>query len=137
MNAIEPYLFFNGNCREAMHFYASVFGGKLDLMTFAEGPPEVQAGGDRILHSRLAEGAFVLMASDPPPGQPVGVGGNCALFLNCKSSEEQDRFFSALGQGGRVTLALQDTFWGSRFGMLFDRFGVQWMLSYPLEQTKA
>ena len=134
MNAIEPYLFFNGNCREAMNFYAGVFGGKLDMMTYADAPTPMP-GGDRILHARLAEGAFVVMASDPPPGQPVGVGGNFALSLACGSSEEQDRFFGALSEGGRVTMPLQNTFWGARFGMLFDRFGVQWMLSYPIEQS--
>lgn len=129
MNAIEPYLFFNGNCRDAMNFYAGVFGGKLYLMTYAEAPSDPHGGGDRILHARLADGAFVLMASDPPPGQSVGVGGNFAMSLQCESHAEQDRFFAALSEGGRVTMPLQNTFWDARFGMLFDRFGTQWMLS--------
>lgn len=135
MNAVEPYLFFNGNCREAMNFYAGVFGGKLDMMTYADAPTNVPDGNDRILHARLAEGAFVIMASDPPPNQPVGVGGNFALSLTCKDTEEQDRYFHALSEGGRVTMPLQNTFWGARFAMLFDRFGTQWMLSYPLQQS--
>lgn len=134
MNAIEPYLFFNGNCREAMNFYAGVFGGKADFMTYAEAPAADQhGGGERIMHARLTEGAFSLMASDPPPGQSVGVGGNFALSLNCQNHADQDRLFAGLSAGGRVTMTLQNTFWGVRFGMLFDRFGTQWMLSSPLK----
>ena len=133
MNAIEPYLFFNGNCRDAMSFYADVFGGKLHLMTYAEAPSDPQGGGDRILHASLDDGAFTLRASDGPPGQSVGVGGNFALSLHCDTQERQDSLFAALADGGRTIMPLQNTFWGARFGMLFDRFGTQWMLNLPLK----
>ena len=135
MKAIEPYLFFNGDCREAMNFYVSVFGGELSLMTYAEAPSDLHQGGDRILHARLSEGEFSLRAADYPPNQSVGVGGNCALFLECANEVDQDRIFAALSEGGRVTLPVQNTFWGARFAMLFDRFGTQWMLSYTLESA--
>lgn len=133
MQSIQPYLFFNGNARQAIEFYASVLGGKLFMMTYGEGPHCPEGAADRIMHASLTEGTFALMTSDPPPNAPVGVGGNFALSLNCTSAEEQDRLFAALSAGGRVTMPLQDTFWQARFAMLFDRFGVQWMLSLPNE----
>ena len=135
MKAIEPYLFFNGNCREAMDFYAGVLGGALYLMTYGEAPSDPHQGGGRILHARLSDGEFSLRAADYPPNQPVGVGGNCALSLECANEADQDRIFAALSEGGRVTLPVQNTFWGARFAMLFDRFGTQWMLSYSLESA--
>ena len=136
MKPLQPYLYFNGKCGEAMNFYASVFGGKLNLRTYAEAPNDPHNGGDRIMHAHLNEGELDLMASDAPIGQPVGVGGNFALSVQCESAEIQDGFFAALAEGGRIAMPLQDTFWGARFGMLFDRFGTQWMLNYPLEMPK-
>ena len=131
MQAIQMYLFFSGNCREAMNFYAGVLSAKLDLMLYGDGPapcPEGSAG--RVMHANLsAEGESLLTASDAPANQPLPVGNNFSLSLNCKSREDQERLFAVLSEGGQVRQPLQDTFWGAHFGMLQDKYGVGWMLS--------
>ena len=131
MKAFQTYLNFDGDTREAMTFYQRCLGAELSVQTFAdakmEGPPGT---GDRVLHARLTSGAATLMASDTMPGMPFTPGNNFAVNIDCSSAEEVDRFFAALGEGGRVTMPLQDTFWGARFGMLVDRFGVAWMFNF-------
>ena len=131
MQALQPYLFFNGNCREAMEFYAGALNGTLRMMTYAEGPNPPVEGGARVMHAHLAApNGVVLMASDPMPGQVLVEGKNFCLSLFCDSREEEERLFVALSDGGQVRQPLQDTFWGAHFGMLYDRFGITWMLSY-------
>ena len=133
MQALQPYLFFNGNCREAMEFYAVALGGKLNMMTYAESPNPPAEMGELIMHAHLAAGnGVVLMASDPMPGQVLSEGKNFSLSLFCDSREEEERIFAALTEGGEVRQPLQDTFWGAHFGMLYDRYGITWMLSYNL-----
>jgi PhnB protein len=131
MKEIITYLNFDGNCREAMQFYERCIGGELHLTPFSEVPGNHPEGAkDRTIHARLAKGSAVLMASDTMPGMPFKVGNNFAICLNCESLEETERFFSALGEKGKVTMPLQDTFWGARFGMLTDQFGVNWMFNF-------
>ena len=130
MQAIQPYLFFNGNCREAMEFYAEVLGGKLGVITYEQGPNPPNEGSHLIMHATLTSGAVVLLASDPPPDQTMPTGRNFALSLACESREEEERLFAALGEGGKVLQPLQHTFWEAYFGMLEDKFGVMWMLSH-------
>jgi len=137
MKEITAYLNFDGNCREAMTFYQQCLGGELFVMTFGEGasqgafeaPPEAR---DRVLHARLANGATVVMASDTMPGMPFREGNNVWLSLNCDSVDEVRKVFDALGAGGREVMAPHDSFWGARFAMLTDRFGMDWMLSHEL-----
>jgi PhnB protein len=128
------YLNFDGNCREAMTFYGKCLGAEPNFTTFAQGPPEVAAmaknAADRILHTELHSGPVVLMASDTMPGMPFVRGNNFSISLTCDTLAEMERLFAALGEGGKVTMAMHDAFWGGRFGMLADQFGVQWMLSY-------
>ena len=136
MQNIQPYLFFNGNCREAMEFYAQALEGKLSMMTYAEGPNAPAEGRDRIMHANIiTNDGSALMASDPMPGQTVAEGKNFSLSVACKSREEEERLFAALSEGGQVRQPLQDTFWGAHFGMLYDRFGVTWMLSHHAGQS--
>jgi len=101
---------------------------------FSAGPPEVLAAAktapDRILHSELHSGPVVLMASDTLPGMPFQRGNNFSISLTCESLPEMERLFAALGENGKVTMAMHDAFWGGRFGMLTDRFGISWMLSF-------
>lgn len=131
MIAITPYLNFSGNCREAMEFYARALGGELWKMTFGESPMESpEEAKDLILHaSVMVKGAPVVMASDTPPGMVLEAGNNVSLAVKCESAGEAERLFAALSEGGVVTMPLQETFWAERFGMLKDRFGVQWMLN--------
>ena len=93
---------------------------------------EMPGGEDRVLHARLTKGSVVLMASDSQPGMPVTVGNNVWLSVDCESEGEQDRMFSALSEGGQVVMPLDKTFWGARFGMLKDKFGLGWMFNLEL-----
>ena len=130
MKAINAYLNFDGNCGEAMSFYAQCLGAELTLQTFADAKMTAAPGAEsRIIHARLTKGAQELMASDTMPGMPFNQGNNFSVSIDCESYAEQDRFFRALGAGGRTTMPLQDTFWGARFGMLVDRFGISWMFN--------
>lgn len=130
MKAIQPYLFFNGNCREAMEFYSAALGSKLDMMPYGHGTKSDPADSERVMHSNIsAPDGSAIMASDVPTQQPVPEGRNFAVSIACDSREEQTRIFTALSAGGTVAMPLQDTFWGAHFGMLEDRFGVKWMLS--------
>ena len=131
MKELVTYLNFDGNCRDAMKFYERCLGGELHMMPFAEAqfdyPKEAK---DRILHARLTKGSAVLMASDTMPGMPFKQGNNFSISIHCESVQELERLFTALGEGGKVTMPLQDTFWGARFGMITDQFGVNWMFNF-------
>lgn len=133
MKAFQPYLNFDGNAREAMTFYQKCLDAELFLQSFEEAGFDAPAGsGERIMHARLTRGPAVLMASDTMPGSRFTAGNNFSVNIECESIPEIERLFAAFGDGGTVTMPLQDTFWGARFGMLTDRFGVQWMFNYEL-----
>lgn len=128
-----PYLNFDGNCRQAMEFYKQCFGGELSVMTFGgskehfEAPP---GSDDRILHSALQTGTFLLMASDSMPGMPFTVGSNVSVLVVCDSDDEVGKYYDALKAGGHDVMPPADAFWGARFAMCADKFGVNWMLSH-------
>jgi PhnB protein len=133
----NPYLIFNGNCRDAMQFYEKCLNGKLQLMTFADAPPmpgseQAHTGGkDLIMHAHLASGPVVLMASDTQPNMPVKQADNFSININCESADEAERLFNAFSQGAqRITMPLAETFWAAKFGMLTDKFGIGWMFNY-------
>jgi PhnB protein len=136
MKAFQPYLNFDGNAAEAMKFYQKCTGGQLDIQTFGDvkmpGPPGSE---NRVVHARLTNGpAAVVMASDTMPGQPFTTGTNCWVNVDCETVEEIERLFKAFAEGGKVTMELADQFWGARFGMLTDKFGVQWMFNCELKK---
>lgn len=131
MKDFTIYLTFDGNCREAMEFYAKCLEAELNVTPFSEGQCDVpKEASDRIMHARLTKGSAVLMASDTAPGMPFQQGDNFSICVNCESLQEIERLFTAIGENGRVTMQLQDTFWGARFGMLSDRFGINWMFNF-------
>jgi PhnB protein len=135
MAQINPYLTFDSNCREAMEFYKQCFGGELFFQTFADAPMEsTEETKNRIMHARLQNGDLMLMASDSMPGHPVTPGTNVTLSIHPTSDEETTMFFSALSEDGKITMPLQDTFWGARFGMLTDKFGFNWMINFEKEK---
>lgn len=131
MKSLNPYIDFGGRCREALAFYRDCFGGEvLALMTYADARIEVPpAFADNVLHSEFRSDQIHFMASDGRADQPATVGSNIMLALTFSDLAEQEATFARLAAGGQVTLALHDAFWGDRFGMLVDRFGLQWMLS--------
>lgn len=130
MKSFNPYLNFDGNAREAMTFYAKAFGEELYAQTFAEANMNPPGAENRLVHARIGSGSAVLMASDTPPGMPVKQGNNYHINIDCESEAEIEKLFDALGEDGKITMPLQDTFWGARFGMLTDKFGVNWMFNF-------
>jgi PhnB protein len=131
MKSTNTYLTFDGNCREAMEFYAKCVDGQLDIMPFSsapfDSPPEAK---NRIVHARLTKGPFLLMASDTMPGHAFLQGNNFSVSIECESEDETKKLFAALGQSGKITMELQDTFWGAYFGMITDKFGINWMFNF-------
>ncbi|MEP6939304.1 MAG: VOC family protein [Rudaea sp.] len=132
MSTLNPYVFFNGNCAEAMRFYADIIGGKLDILTHADAPAEAQSppgSAHLVMHARLANEGFELMASDDMPnGNYAGMHG-FYLSVNFADVAQGGRVFAALAEGGEVRLAFGKTFWAEGFGMLRDRFGTPWMVN--------
>ena len=136
MRQINAYLNFDGNCRDAMSFYAQCFGANLDVMPFSEMPGTRPEGTEhRVMHAAISKGGSVLlMASDTAPGD-FTQGNNFWLNVQCDTTDELERLFTVLGEGGAVKMPLHDAFWGSRFGMLTDRYGVNWMFNCELKQS--
>ncbi|HEY3935605.1 MAG TPA: VOC family protein [Gemmatimonadales bacterium] len=132
MLTMEPYLYFDGNCGEAMRFYAKLFGGNLDIMSHADSPIADQvpaANRDRIMHARLDIDGRILMASDALAGHSYSGMHGFSIALSYPDPVEAKRVFTALSEGGRVTMPLQKTFWIELFGMVVDRFGAPWMIN--------
>ncbi|HVF81977.1 MAG TPA: VOC family protein [Flavisolibacter sp.] len=136
MATINSYLNFDGNTEQAFSFYKSVFGGEYAMvMRYKDAPQENQMGekdGEKIMHMALPIGEHaVLMGSDWPEayGKPIE-GSNVSLSISADSKEEADKVFNGLSAGGQVKMPMENTFWGSYFGMLKDKFGFNWMVSY-------
>jgi PhnB protein len=139
MALVNPYLTFNGNCEEAFTFYRSVFGGEFPYIgRFKDMPPTdgmnvPESEGEKIMHVSLQISKETsLMGSDSSEafGQATVVGNNFSISINAESEEEADKLFNALAEGGQIKMPLGKTFWGSYFGMLTDKFGIAWMMSY-------
>lgn len=132
---IRPYLTFDGNCREAFEFYRMVFGTDFQVFTtFGEGPDSagfVEEKKDEVMHCTLPIGSGVLMGSDRGDSSyELIVGNNFSLSVVADSEEQCEEWFTQLARDGTINMPLQDTFWGSYFGMCADKFGVSWMVSY-------
>ena len=130
MKGAITYLNFDGNCREAMTFYGKCLQADPNFTPFSAGPPVVKTAPDRILHAELTSGPVVLMASDTLPGMSFQAGNNFSICIDCETQPEMERLFAALSENGKVTMPLHDAFWGGRFGMFTDQFGISWMLSF-------
>ena len=128
---IQPYLFFDGRCDEALAFYQKALGAKVEmLMRFKENPsPAANPPGsdDKVMHSCIRIGDAAVMASDGNcTGKPSFQG--FSLSLTAKDVPEARRLFAALGEGGQVQMPFAQTFFSPGFGMVADRFGVSWMV---------
>ena len=130
---VQPYLFFDGRCQEALDYYVSALGAKVEMaMKFKDSPepPDqkmAQVSGDNIMHASFRIGDTVLMASDGfGKGKPVFQGVSLSLAVN--SVADADRYFSALAKGGTIQQPLTKTFFAPSFGMVTDKFGVPWMV---------
>jgi len=129
--SLSPYIGFAGNAREAMEFYRSVFGGELQASTYADfQASEDPADQDRLMHSQLTlPNGLLLMASDSPSAMPASEGSRIQIALFGEDDAELSRWFAALAEGGETPMPLTDSPWGDRFGMLVDRYGVEWMVN--------
>ena len=142
MPSINPYLSFNGNAEEAFNFYRSVFGGEFAaVMRFKDSPPQYQGSekeSEKIMHIALPIGkGNMLMASDVPEAYPEPVAGSgYSISVTADSEQDAKKIFDGLSEGGKVTMPLDKAFWGALFGMLSDKFGVQWMVSYDYNRQQ-
>ncbi|AIQ12222.1 VOC family protein [Paenibacillus durus] len=133
--AVDAYLNFNGNCREAVEFYVQAFGTEEPkLMTFGEAPPSPEyplpdEAKNLIMHTRLNIFESNVMFSDTFPGMPFVVGNNISLAIVTDDKDALQSAFDKLKEGGKVGMELQETFWSKCYGSLSDKFGVEWQFN--------
>jgi PhnB protein len=132
---VEPYLFFEGRCEEALEYYKRALGAEVTmLMRYKEAPDAPPPGmlppgsGNKVMHASLSIGGATVMASDGSCSGKPGFQG-MSLSISLTSEAEADRLFAGLADGGKVDMPLGRTFWSPRFGMVTDRFGVAWMIN--------
>ena len=135
---VQPYLSFEGRAQEAIDFYKSALGAKVDvIMHFKDAPPEVQSqmspgSKDKIMHAAFHIGDTQVMATDGECSGKSSFSG-IKLTLNATSNGEAEKLFNALAQGGKVNMPMSETFCAHRFGIVADKFGVGWMVLNPKE----
>ncbi len=138
MATTNTYLNFNGNCEEAFNFYKSVFGGEFTYIgRFGEMPQSEEykvpeADKNKVMHVSLPIGTSILMGSDCGGewAPTFKQGNNFSVSITATSKEEADKIFNALSLVGQITMPMNQTFWGDYFGMLTDKFGINWMMSF-------
>ena len=131
---VEPYLFFEGCCEEALNFYVQTLDAEITFMMYFKDSPEPEScpdgGEDKVMHANLRIGDTTIMASDGRcEGTPDFQG--FALSLSPTTDEDARRIFNALLEGGEMLMPLEKTFWSPLFGMVKDRFGMIWMINMP------
>lgn len=131
---LNPYLMFDGKCREAMEFYKSIFGGELTMQTFGEaGAPVSDAAKDQMMHADLQSDSLRLMASDGGTGtgttDPISIGNNISISLSGEDEDKLTNYFNGLTKDGKTDQPLVKAPWGDTFGMLTDKFGIHWMVN--------
>jgi PhnB protein len=135
---LNPYLIFDGTAGEAIKLYETALGAKTESVSHfsdvpgGEAKPETK---DRVVHALLRVGAGTLMISDNRPEDPPALAGNVHVCLDFEDAADMETKFTALAVGGKIAMPPQDTFWGARFGMLTDAFGIQWMLNCTTKPT--
>src|SRR5262245_6949023 len=129
MKTLTPYLNFHGCCEAALNFYVQAFGGRItELKRFSEAPQMKHPEGDDVMHARFEAEGVRLMASDGHKDAAKGTS-RFGLSVELDDNAELDRIFNKMSEGGQVTMPLERQFWGARFGMLTDKFGVDWMFN--------
>ena len=137
---VQPYLFFDGRCDEALEFYKQALGAEVErLMRFKDSPEPAACPGaapDKVMHASFRIGGTCLMASDGRCEGKTSFQG-FALSLSVATETDAEKRFAALAKGGQVQMPLAKTFFSLRFGMVTDRFGVTWMVIVPAEEHRA
>ena len=128
---LNPYLSFKDNAREAMEFYASVFGGKLEVRTFKEyQASQDPSEDDKVMHAMLeAENGFVIMGADTPSSMEYDPGARISLSLSGDDEAELRGYWDKLRVGGAEVMPLEKAPWGDTFGMLRDKYGIDWLVN--------
>lgn len=128
---LNPYLGFKDNAREAMQFYHAVFGGNLEQHTFKEYHASQDPGEDeKIMHSSLeADNGITFMAADTPQGMEYKPGSSMSMSLSGDNDAELSGYFEKLSEGGTIVMPLELAPWGDKFGMVTDRFGIDWLVN--------
>jgi PhnB protein len=142
MATTNTYLVFNGNCEDAFNYYKSIFGvefgyfGRFGEMAESEGYKVSDAFKNQVMHVSLQIGNSILMGSDCGEEQASFFvqGNNFSVSITADSKEEAEKLFNGLAEGGTITMPLNTTFWGDYFGMLTDKFGVNWMVAFNEQQ---
>ena len=146
MLGIKPYIAFKGNCEEAINFYKDKLGAEvLFSQTYGESPMADKAGPDqqnKIMHTSIKIGDSVIMACDNvfDAQNPTTVGNNISLAIGGDDATAADGMFNSLSDGATIIMPMQETFWAERFGMLTDKFGINWMFNVEKpheDQAKA
>ena len=136
----EPYLFFSGNCEEALNFYKDIFGGDVkQLSRWKDAPSDMGMppnSGDKIMHASFVSPSIKFMCADARPTTQYGEG-RISLSIGTTDADEAKRVFERLGKGGKIEMQLEKTFWGALFGMLTDKYGIDWMVNCQLEPMPA
>lgn len=138
---LEVYLNFKNQAADAIAFYETVFDVTSEgVMTFADAPedpenPTPEAWKDLIINASMTIEGVPVMFSDVPDGMGMSFveGNNISLVISTEDEEKIDRIFNRLAEGGKVTMPLGETFWSKKYGMLVDKFGINWMLNYYVE----
>jgi PhnB protein len=133
---LTPYIHFQGNAEEAMTFYAEALGGSIIAINrYGDSPmPSDEDYKNKVIHGRVQFGDNILMISDTFKGTTVTTDGNIQLSVEITEEGQIDEVFKKMSEGGTVTMELQNQFWGARFGMLKDKFGVSWMFNHELKR---
>ncbi|MCL1976179.1 MAG: VOC family protein [Firmicutes bacterium] len=137
---LEMFINFNGNCREAVEFYAKVFKSTVNnLMTYGDAPPDPaysvpEADKNRILYAGIPFGGMTVMFMDYPAASPMTMGENIHPTISTDNKDEVTRLFNELKDGGEVFMELGQTFFSEWYGMVKDRFGVTWQILHYTRQ---
>ena len=133
------YVTFAGNCEEALNFYKEALGGEiLQVSHMGDGQMEVPENvKGKVMHARLKIGEDVLYMSDTLDPSSVKQGNNVSLSLEIEDTGKLESLFNRLSAGGAVKMPLEDTFWGARFGMFTDKFGIHWMMNCQLKKEPS
>ncbi len=131
MKTFNPYLCFKGRCEEALNFYKEALNGEtLELQRYGDSPmATTEEQKNWLMHGELRAEGIVIMAADDASATTPTSGGAIHLNINFTDLAEQEKAFNALSAGGTIIMALDDTFWGARFGMFVDKFGIHWMMN--------
>lgn len=133
---LAPYITYQGNCQEAIDFYKAVFDAEIvEIHHYGNSAMKVkEKDKNKILHVELKLGGNTLMASDASEGHPVSTGNNITMALMYDNPDVGEQIFTALASKGKVLMPFQDTFWGAKYGMVVDKFGINWSVNCELKK---